>query len=533
MVVATVESATVAHVATAYAVICDKVTVRFTTDRGTVTALQDVSIEVPTGSLMTLLGPSGCGKSTLLRVIADLIAPTSGVATVLGSRPPEARIRRDIGFVFQDAALLPWRSALQNVELPLEVGGERAARRGKRTPRELLELVGLKGWENALPHELSGGMRQRVSIARALVTDPKLLLMDEPFGALDEITRDRLNEELLRIWEETAITVLFVTHSLYEAVFLGQQVLMLAANPGRVREIAPPAAPRERRVRPPGRTPATRSGDLLMTAFVADTEAQARFIQARNQLIWRKRLLPLAALAGLLILWWASVKVFGIRPFIAPSPDAVVMMLWHKLDILMANLAPTAIEAVVGFLLGNVAAIATATVFVHRRMIAEAFFPIAVMINTIPVVAKAPILVLLLGNGMEPKIAIAALIVFFPTLVNMVRGLESVNPQALELMRVLSASKREVFWKLRVYNSLPYLFSALKIAASMAVIGAIVGEWIGSNEGIGALIIQATYAFDTPLLYATIIVGSTFSACFFLVISAIERLVVRWDTSAH
>ncbi len=270
-----------------------------------------------------------------------------------------------------------------------------------------------------------------------------------------------------------------------------------------------------------------------MTAFVADTEAQARFIQARNQLIWRKRLLPLAALVGLLVLWWASVKIFGIRPFIAPSPDAVVMMLWRKLDILMANLAPTAIEAVAGFILGNVAAIATATVFVHRRMIAEAFFPIAVMINTIPVVAKAPILVLLLGNGMEPKIAIAALIVFFPTLVNMVRGLESVNPQALELMRVLSASKREVFWKLRVYNSLPYLFSALKIAASMAVIGAIVGEWIGSNEGIGALIIQATYAFDTPLLYATIIVGSTFSACFFLVISAIERLVVRWDTSAH
>ncbi len=248
MVVATVDPATAAPIAAASAVICDKVTVRFTTDRGTVTALQDVSLEVPTGSLMTLLGPSGCGKSTLLRVIADLVEPTSGVATVLGGRPPEARMRRDIGFVFQDAALLPWRSALQNVELPLEVGGERASRRGKRTPRELLNLVGLKGWENALPHELSGGMRQRVSIARALVTDPKLLLMDEPFGALDEITRDRLNEELLRIWEETAITVLFVTHSLYEAVFLGQQVLMLAANPGRVREIVPNEFPQPRRL---------------------------------------------------------------------------------------------------------------------------------------------------------------------------------------------------------------------------------------------------------------------------------------------
>jgi NitT/TauT family transport system permease protein len=161
----------------------------------------------------------------------------------------------------------------------------------------------------------------------------------------------------------------------------------------------------------------------------------------------------------------------------------------------------------------------------------DAFFPIVVLINTIPVVAKAPILVLLLGNGMEPKIAIAALICFFPTLVNMVRGLESVNPQAMELMRVLSASKAEVFFKLRLQNSLPYLFSALKIAASTAVIGAIVGEWIGSVTGIGALIIQAMYAFDSAMLYATVVVGSTFSVCFFLLISMIERLMVRWQPS--
>ena len=175
------------------------------------------------------------------------------------------------------------------------------------------------------------------------------------------------------------------------------------------------------------------------------------------------------------------------------------------------------------------AAILIATVFVHGKIMEEAFFPIAVMVNTIPVVAKAPILVLLLGNGMEPKIAIAAIVCFFPTLVNMTRGLRDVNPQALELMRVLSASPTEVFFKLRVQNSLPYLFSALKIAASTAVIGAIVGEWIGSNNGIGALIIQATYAFDSPFLYATIVVGSTFSALFFAVISVIERRVIRWN----
>ncbi|MCC6472038.1 MAG: ABC transporter ATP-binding protein [Alphaproteobacteria bacterium] len=218
------------------AVRCDGVSVRFTTERGTVTALDGVSLTIRAGSFLTLLGPSGCGKSTLLRVIADLVAPSAGGVAVLGDRPEVARRNRDIGFVFQDAALLPWRTALQNVTLPLEVGGS-AARPGKRSPQDLLKLVGLGGWENAFPHELSGGMRQRVAIARALVSDPKLLLMDEPFGALDEITRDRLNEELLGVWESTGTTIVFVTHSIYEAVFLSQQVLVLAARPGRVREL--------------------------------------------------------------------------------------------------------------------------------------------------------------------------------------------------------------------------------------------------------------------------------------------------------
>jgi NitT/TauT family transport system permease protein len=265
-------------------------------------------------------------------------------------------------------------------------------------------------------------------------------------------------------------------------------------------------------------------------AFVDDAAARARFVARQKHLLWRKRLLPLVAIVGLLLAWWGAVAVFEIQPFIAPSPLAVAATLGAKFGMLMTNLAPTAIEAVLGFLLGNLTAILIATAFVLRRTLEEAFFPIAVMINTIPVVAKAPILVLLLGNGMEPKIAIAALICFFPTLVNMTRGLRDVGPEQLELMHVLSASPREVFFKLRVQNSLPYLFSALKIAASTAVIGAIVGEWIGSNIGIGALIIQATYNFDSALLYATIVVGSTFSALFFAVISLIERRVLIWNS---
>jgi NitT/TauT family transport system ATP-binding protein len=228
------------------AVDCRGVSVRFLSERRTVTALEDVSFSVEPGGFTSLLGPSGCGKSTLLRVVADLIAPSEGQMTVLGLSPEEARKARALGFVFQDAALLPWRTALQNVELPLEVGGKRDMPKGAATPRELLALVGLAGWENSFPHELSGGMRQRVAIARALLGGPRLLLMDEPFGALDEITRDRLNEELRRIWTDTGATILFVTHSVYEAVFLADQVLVLSANPGRVAALETIDLPRDR-----------------------------------------------------------------------------------------------------------------------------------------------------------------------------------------------------------------------------------------------------------------------------------------------
>ena len=173
-----------------------------------------------------------------------------------------------------------------------------------------------------------------------------------------------------------------------------------------------------------------------------------------------------------------------------------------------------------------------ATIFVHNKTLQDIFFPVVLMFNAVPLVAKAPVLVLIMGNGMEPKITIAALVCFFPTLVNMVRGLESVNPQAMELMRVLSASKTEIFFRLRLLNALPYLFSALRIAASMCVIGAVVGEWVGATVGIGAMILQATFNFDSPLLYAAIVMSATLSGLFFLLVTLAERWVIRWQPEA-
>ncbi|HUC63642.1 MAG TPA: ABC transporter permease [Alphaproteobacteria bacterium] len=268
---------------------------------------------------------------------------------------------------------------------------------------------------------------------------------------------------------------------------------------------------------------------MAATAHILETDADAAFLAAERRAAWRRRLLPVAGLAFMLFLWWAVVVIFDVKPFVAPAPQVVAATLYGRFGVLMTNLAPTALEAVLGYLLGNATAILVATAFVHRRTVQEAFFPIAVLINSIPIVAQAPILILLLGNGIAPKVAIAAMICFFPTLVNMVRGLSAVNPQALELMHVLSASKREIFFKLRLQSSLPYLFSALKITASTSVIGAIVGEWIGSQTGLGALIIQATFNFDSALLYATVAVGSCFSITFFLLILALERVCIRWQ----
>jgi NitT/TauT family transport system ATP-binding protein len=200
---------------------------------GGVTALQSIDLDVQPGEFVSLIGPSGCGKSTLLRVVGNLVEPTSGEVVVNGKSARQARLDRDYGIVFQDAVLYDWRTVAKNIALPLELAGWDGARRRERV-QEMLELVELHGFGDHHPWQLSGGMQQRVSIARALSFSPALLLMDEPFGALDEMTRERLNAELLRIWERSGSTVVFVTHSISEAAFLSTRVVVMSPRPGRI-----------------------------------------------------------------------------------------------------------------------------------------------------------------------------------------------------------------------------------------------------------------------------------------------------------
>jgi NitT/TauT family transport system ATP-binding protein len=213
------------------AVSIEGLTKRF--EQGNVVALQAIDLDVAPGEFVSLIGPSGCGKSTLLRIVGDLIQPTEGRVTVNGKDAHRARLDRDYGIVFQDPVLYDWRTVSRNIALPLELAGWDRARRQERVG-EMLDLVELTGFADHHPWQLSGGMQQRVSIARALSFSPSLLLMDEPFGALDEMTRERLNAELLRIWQETGSTIVFVTHSISEAVFLSTRAVVMSPRPGRI-----------------------------------------------------------------------------------------------------------------------------------------------------------------------------------------------------------------------------------------------------------------------------------------------------------
>lgn len=208
----------------------------FETNDGPVHALSGIDLSIKRGEFVSFIGPSGCGKTTLMRVVADLEQPTSGAVTVNGKTPEQARLDRSYGYVFQAAALFPWRTIEDNISLPLEIMGFSKAER-KACIEKNLALVNLSGFGKKFPWQLSGGMQQRASIARALSFDPDMLLMDEPFGALDEIVRDHLNEQLLKLWAATRKTVIFVTHSIPEAVFLSTKIVVMSPRPGRIHEI--------------------------------------------------------------------------------------------------------------------------------------------------------------------------------------------------------------------------------------------------------------------------------------------------------
>jgi NitT/TauT family transport system permease protein len=265
---------------------------------------------------------------------------------------------------------------------------------------------------------------------------------------------------------------------------------------------------------------------MLMRPQMLKTSSKANWIFRRTNVA-----LPVVAGIGLIVSWQAVIWLFDVPSYIVPGPATVAHAIYQYNGVLMANLIPTATAAVLGFILGNMVGVLLATLFVYNTAVEKSFFPLIIFIHTIPTLAIAPVLMLIFGQGLTVKIIISAFICFFPTMVNMVRGLKSVTHSTLELMHVLSATKLEVFWKIRAPRSLPYLFASLRITAQACVTGALVGEWIGSDVGIGALILDSALNYRGPLLYAAIVAAASLAITMFVMVVLIEKRFVRWAES--
>jgi len=239
---------------------------------------------------------------------------------------------------------------------------------------------------------------------------------------------------------------------------------------------------------------------------------------------------PVFGALSILLAWQFLLPLSGVPAYIAPTPTKILSVFFSQTDLILSNFLPTAVEALAGFAIGNTAAVLFAIIFAYSKFIRQAYFPVVLFFNTIPILALSPIIILIFGLGMTPKIIIAAIICFFPTLVNMIRGLGSATRNEEELFHVLSANKFETFMRLHFPRSLPMLFSSLRIATATAVIGAIVGEWIGADKGLGALIIRATFNYQSDQLYAAIVAASFLSISLFAIVAAIEARVLRYHS---
>lgn len=504
-----------------------------------VTAVENINLTVKRGEFVTIVGASGSGKTTILKLISGIIQPTTGLVRIGGE--PVHNLRRDTGNVFQKPILLPWRNVLRNVLLPLEVVRGEVRREDIKRALDLIELMGLKGYEDLYPGELSGGMQQRVAIARALILDPQILLLDEPFVSLDSITRERLNLLLLDIWKATGKTIVFVTHSISEAVLLSTRIVVLSRSPGRIQDIIELESEKK------GMGKSIYSSEYI-TETVVRIRKKLKDIWAREidketvdvlRPVGKKRffeklrenyeypLIP-AGIFIFILLWGFIARLSGLPEYILPEPGTVFNKFYESLQsgLLLSNFLVTARESLLGFLVGSASAFFIGYFFAKYRVLERLLSPYIVAMQAIPIIALAPLLIIWFGFGVKTKVLIAAIVIFFPILINSIVGIRSADSEIMELMTSLNAGSLKTFFKLELPSALPVLFGGLKIGITFSVIGAVVGEFLGASEGLGALINMARASFDTPLVFVSIITLAIMGIFFYLSVSLVEFLVL-------
>ena len=513
-----------------------------------VAALGPLDLDVRKGEFVSLLGPSGCGKSTALRLIAGLSAPSSGSVGV--ARPLRVEgAGHSIGFVFQEPTLMPWASVRENVRLPLKLSHVPAEEAATRVTAALTQ-VGLADFAGAYPRELSGGMKMRVSLARALVTDPDILLMDEPFAALDEITRFRLNNDLLSLWRNLRKTVIFVTHSVFESVYLSQRVIVMSARPGpdrrRISNRRAGAAGRGVshlrrlcRLLPQGfqRAGAVVPGTVgLMSALPSPPLAAGQASVGSRPLFLLRILLPVIVLAAGIAAWELVVRLNDIPPYVLPAPSVVFQTLVSDWPVLSQSLLTTLLTTLQGFLAAAFGGIGLALLFNQSKWLEYSLFPYAVILQVTPVIAIAPLLLIYLPQQ-TAVVACAWIVAFFPVLSNTTLGLNSVDRNLAGLFQLYGASRLQTLRYLKLPAALPYILGGLRIAGGLSLIGAVVAEIAagsaGAGSGLAYRIAESGYRLNIPRMFAALLLLSVAGIVIYALLALTSHLVLRrWHESA-
>lgn len=463
--------------------------------------LRGVNLEVGRGELLALIGPSGGGKSTLLRVIGGLLRPDAG----------EVRVPTPPAFVFQDYRLLPWRSVLSNVRLPRQIAGHGLE------AREALAQVGMQSYASLYPAQLSGGMRARVALARALAQSSDVLLLDEPFAALDALVRERFNDELLHLHDKTGRTTVLVTHSIREAVYLADRVAVMRDG----------AVLRVLDTRRAGRLSAYTDGlEAELRALLGEGDSTAvrplRGVRAHPA-----GLLPPILAVLLALLTWQLGAARLNAPYLLPTPAAV----WGALvggraelfSALLATLRTTVLGALLGGVLGALIGYPLAKLPWLERLLS----PFVVASQSTPIVVLAPLLIIWLGFGALPGVVVSALSAFYPVMVSVLIGVREVEATYQELFSSLRAS----FWQrlrwLDLPGALPVMLGGLRLSLSLALIGAVVWEFVSNQRGLGFLVSQAGAYYDSSRKFAAIFLLIALGVALYGLATALERRVLR------
>jgi NitT/TauT family transport system permease protein len=474
----------------------------FKTSTQDVVALSDVSLDVKPGRFVVIVGPSGCGKSTLLLMMAGLRQQTSGTVTINGALIPRPDPDR-VGVVFQEASLFPWLTAEENVEFPLALRGVvKSERRAKAL--DAIKLVGLDGFGKRHPHELSGGMKQRVSIARGLVQDPPVLLMDEPFAALDEQTRMTMGDELLRIWAATGKTIVFVTHSLTEAVYLADEVLVMSPRPGRIVDHLVAARPH----------------------LAAHQEIGLRRKMTAKTL---RRLIVL----GLIVLWEVLPRSGAIPELFLPSLSSTLLAGWNEAAEYGQALAVTLYEVAISFVFACGGGILLGAIVGSLPRPRILIMPMISSLYAVPLVILYPVFTVWLGIGSESKIAFAAIYGFLPTMLSTAAGIQTIDPQLLLAARSMGATLTQRLVRVIVPAAIPTVLSGLRVGGALVIVGVVVSEMLISSAGIGYLISRYRTILETPHVFAGVLLVLAMAVAFNAAIKWIERKAAIWQTGTR